>query len=31
LFRQLAGSSFPLLPDGGVGAAGLDRIMAAVL
>jgi hypothetical protein len=30
LFRRLAGSS-PLLPAGGVGAAGLDRIMAAVL
>jgi hypothetical protein len=31
LFWQLAGSSSPLFPTGGVGAASLDRIMVAVL
>jgi hypothetical protein len=31
LFQRLTGSSSPLLPAGGVGAAGLDRIMAVIL
>jgi hypothetical protein len=31
LFQRLAESSSPLLPAGGVGAAGLNRIMVVVL